>query len=186
MELSSEHIKQLKKGNLEIFEQIYDNMFESLCLYGGKIIQENDVVRDAVQEAFIALWNKKLELDNIFKIKAYLYTIVRNKLITHIRLKKTVSFERLKVEIEDNELCLQVFKEETYKVLNESIANLPHRTQLVMLCKLQGLTNKQIADKLCIKLNTVKTLQRAGYSNLREQLKDNALVLLILAELFSR
>jgi RNA polymerase sigma-70 factor (ECF subfamily) len=185
MEFSNEHIKKFNEGNLRIFEQIHKDMYDSLCLYGEKIIPETDTVEDVVHEAFIALWDKRKELDNIFRVKAYLYTIVRNKLLTHKRLKKTVPLEHTQIEVEDNELDLQVLKEETFKILRDAISTLPERTQLVLQYKMNGYTNNEIAAELDISINTVKTLQRAGYSKLREKLKENAFVLLILAELLS-
>jgi RNA polymerase sigma-70 factor (ECF subfamily) len=100
-------------------------------------------------------------------------------------LKKTVPLEHTQIEVEDDELDLQVLKEETFKILRDAIATLPERTQLVLQYKMNGYTNKEIAEQLDITVNTVKTLQRAGYSKLREKLKENAFVLLILAELLS-
>lgn len=106
MAFTDEHIEKLGQGDLKIFEEIHVNMYHSLCLYGQKFVAEIDLIEDAVQEAFIALWNKKAELSNIYRVKAYLYAIVRNKLLTHIRLKKTVALEEEEIEIEDDELDL--------------------------------------------------------------------------------
>ena len=183
MEFSGEHIKNFTQGDLKVFERIHRNMYHSLCLFGGKISAETDVVDDAVQEAFIALWRKRKDLDNIFRIKAYLYTTVKNKLLTHIRLKKTVSLEYTLIEIDDESLNHQVFREEVYKVLRVEISKLPERTRLVINFKMNGYTNKEIAKALDISINTVKTLQRAGYSKLRNQLKDNLIVVLLIAKL---
>ncbi|WP_421918557.1 RNA polymerase sigma factor [Marinifilum sp.] len=158
-------------------------MYHSLCLYGEKIIPESDIVEDAVQEAFIALWDKRKDLDSIFRIKGYLYTVVRNKIITHLRLKKTVSIENNLIEAEEEETDLQVLREETYKILRSAIENLPERTKLVMNYKIGGYTNKEIAENLNISVNTVKTLQKVGYTKLREQLKENVFALILLAEL---
>ena len=185
MELSDERIKKFGQGDLKVFGQLHQDMYHSLCLYGNKIVLEEDVVKDAVQEAFIALWDKKEELFNIFRIKAYLYTIVRNKLLTYKRLKKTVSIDSSPFDIEDEELDLQILKEETYKILRDAISDLPERTRKVIDFKICGHTNKEIAEILDITVNTVKTLQKAGYSKLREKLKENVYVLLFLAELLN-
>ncbi len=183
MAFTDEHIIKLGQGDLKIFEEIHSNMYHSLCLYGQKIVAESDVVEDVVQESFIALWDKKEDLTNIYRVKAYLYTIVRNKLLTHIRLKKTVAFDSEKIEIEDDELEMQIIKEELYKELREAISNLPTRTRKVIDYKISGQTNNEIADLLEISVNTVKTLQKAGYSKLRVNLKNNAIVVFLLLEM---
>ncbi|PKQ63913.1 hypothetical protein BZG02_07840 [Labilibaculum filiforme] len=184
MKLSEEHVKKFMNGDLKVFNKIHQDMYHSLCLYGAKIIPEEDVVDDAVQEAFIALWDKRNSLDNIFRIKGYLYTVVRNKIITHIRLKKTVSIESTPIELEEEDFNEYILKEEAYKLLRDAIANLPERTQLVINFKIGGYSNKEIAENLEISVNTVKTLQKAGYSKLRAQLKENVFVLILLTELF--
>lgn len=183
MELSDEQIKKFRQGDILVFEKVHVNMYQSLCLFGGKIVAEYDVVNDTVHEAFIALWDKKEELDNIYRIKSYLYTIVKNKLLTYKRLKKTVSFDDMQLDVEEDDLDMQVLKEELYKGVRDAVSELPERTRKVINLKLGGHTNNEIAEQLDISVNTVKTLQKAGYSKLREKLKNNAYMLLILAEL---
>jgi RNA polymerase sigma factor, sigma-70 family len=184
MEFTREQMRKFNSGDLKVFERIHQDMYHSLCLYGAKFVDEDDIIDDTVQEAFIALWDKRKELDNIFRLKAYLYTIVRNKLLTYKRLKKTVSIEGVQIDLEEEDLDGQILKEEAYKTLRDAISSLPERTKLVINYKINGHTNKEIAENLDITVNTVKTLQKAGYSKLREQLKGNVYILILLAELF--
>lgn len=183
MAFTDEHITKMRQGNLAVIEEIHCDMYYSLCLYGQKIVTEIDVVEDVVQEAFIALWNKKEEFTNIYRVKAYLYTVVRNKLLTHIRLKKTVPFDTEKFDIEDNELEIQILREELYKDLRKAIADLPTRTQKVINYKISGYTNIEIAKLLGISVNTVKTLQKSGYSKLRKTLKGNVFLIYLVLEI---
>jgi RNA polymerase sigma-70 factor (ECF subfamily) len=80
MDITREDIIRLKTGDTEVFDEIYNKMFYSLCVFGLKIIPEVDVVNDVVQESFIAFWSKKEQFDDLIKIKAYLYTSVQNRI----------------------------------------------------------------------------------------------------------
>ncbi len=190
MALTDEHVKKLNRGDLKILEKVHVYMYHSLCLYGKRIVPEIDVVEDVIQEAFIVLWDKREEFTSTHKLKAYLYAIVRNKLLTYLRLKKTVSiesyesYESYEFDQEDESLGLQIIKEETFKLVRDAIANLPERTQMVIKYKLSGHSNSEIAELLDISVNTVKTLQKAGYAKLREKLKDSVYALVLLAGFF--
>ncbi|MDE5423914.1 sigma-70 family RNA polymerase sigma factor [Ancylomarina sp. DW003] len=182
MSLSDEHIVRIGQGDLKAFKEIYKDMFQSLCLYGYKMLSNQAVVSDIVQEAFIIIWNKRVEFNSLVGTRAYLYTVVRNKISDHAKNLKTVSIENNPVE--EIDFNNQITKEETYKILREAIATLPGQTQKVIKLSMNGHTNPEIAEVLDISVNTVKTLKKIGYSKLRELLKDNVFLLLLLADLF--
>ncbi|WP_421918540.1 RNA polymerase sigma factor [Marinifilum sp.] len=181
MTLTNNHIKQINQGDIKAFKEVYNNMFKSLCLYAYKMLQEEDVVSDAVQEAFIVMWNKRKEFNSMRGAQSYLYTVVRNNIINEIRNRKK---EAKEAEIaEEIEFDNQITKEETYKLLHQAIATLPEKTQNVIKMSMNGHTNPEIAERLDVSVNTVKTLKRIGYSRLREQLKENIFLLILLSEL---
>lgn len=182
MILTDDHIKQINQGDIQAFKQVYNNMFKSLCLYAYKMLPEEDVVNDAVQEAFIIMWNKREEYNSMLGAKGYLYTVVRNKIISELRIRKKETGEA--EVIEDIEFDNQITKEETYKLLHEAIATLPDQTQNIIKLSMNGHSNLEIAEELDISVNTVKTLKKIGYSKLREKLKENIFLLILLAELF--
>ena len=181
MTLTDDHIKRINQGDIQAFKEVYNNMFKSLCLYAYKILPEEDVVSDAVQEAFIIIWNKREEFNSMTGAKAYLYTVVRNKIISELRVRKRDAEE--KEVSEDIEFDNQITKEETYKLLHEAIASLPGQTQNVINLSMNGHTNQEISEELDVSINTVKTLKKIGYSKLREQLKDNIFLLILLSDL---
>jgi RNA polymerase sigma-70 factor (ECF subfamily) len=178
--LNDDHIFQLNKGDIKTFHTIYENMYHSLCLYGFKIINDEDIVKDVVQEAFIVLWNRRVEFNKLIGTKAYLYSTVRNQLLNLIRDKKTVPIED--VNVNETTFDNQITQEETYKLLREAIDELPEQTKNILNLAINGCLNDEIAEQLNISVNTVKTLKRKGYAKLREMLKDNIYLLIPLAE----
>lgn len=184
MSLTEDHIKSINKGDMKAFREMYNEMYHSLCLYGYKMYSEQDIVADVVQEAFIILWNKRGEFTSLLGTKSYLYATVRNKIITHIKSSKTVSIEENPVE--DLQFDNQITKEETFKMLREAVAQLPEQTRKVVELTLNGHTNPEIAEAMGISVNSVKTLKKHGYAKLREMLKDNIFLLILLADIFGK
>ena len=183
MKLTTEHIIKLSKGDEGVFNEIYDRMFHSLCLFGYKMIPEEDVISDVVQEVFIELWKKRAQFTDPLKTRAYLYAAVRNKILTHIRNKRTISLESNPQD--EIELNNHIVREETYRLVHEAVAKLPEKTGKVIDLAIKGYGNNEIANELGVTLNTIKTLKRSGYMKLREMLKDNVFALMILAEILS-
>jgi RNA polymerase sigma-70 factor (ECF subfamily) len=184
MSLSEDHIKRLITGDVDAFCEIHDDMYNSLCLYGYKMLSDQALVKDVVQEAFLILWSKRAEFTTLLGTKSYLYSIVRNKIINHIRKEHPLSLEDNQVEEEvvDN----QISKEEAYKLVKEAVAKLPGQTRNVVELTISEHSNAEIAESLGITINTVKTLKKRGYAKLREMLKDNIYILLLLAEIFQQ
>ncbi len=184
MKLSTEQILQFSKGDVKVFNEIYDRIFHSLCLFGYKMIPEEDVVCDVVQEVFIQLWKKREQFTDPLKLRSYLYTSVRNRILTQIRDKRTVSLETNPQE-EEIVFNNHIAAEETYRLIHEAVASLPDQTGKIIDLAIKGYGNPEIAESLDISVNTVKTLKKSAYVKLREKLKDNVFALALLAEVLS-
>lgn len=67
---------------------------------------------------------------------------------------------------------IETLREDVYRLLDQAIQLLPERTREILLLKLQGLKNQEIADQLHISVNSVNTLKANAYKVLRDQLHD--------------
>ncbi|MCG8410041.1 MAG: sigma-70 family RNA polymerase sigma factor [Bacteroidales bacterium] len=182
MNLSDNHIKKLNAGNINAFREIYDELYYSLCVYAYQKVSDRDVVQDIVQEAFIILWDKREKFSSILGTKSYLYTIVRNKSLNFLKKDSSQILELEKISNIEFDTCIT--KEETYKLLHNAIEQLPTQTQKIISLAINENTNMEIAEELEISINTVKTLKRHGYAKLRDMLKHNIFLLLLLAKIF--
>jgi RNA polymerase sigma-70 factor (ECF subfamily) len=105
---------------------------------------------------------------------------VKNRCLNYLRdseRRKILNFEQLDSEIffRDN-----LIEEETYQIIYEAIKTLPSQGQKVIEFSLDGLKIQEIAEKLNISINTVKTIKSRAYKALREELKDNIFTLFML------
>lgn len=172
----SKQIKKLRKGEISAFEKLYS--FYSKKVY-NYIIRYIDIIEDAeeiVQEVFLAVWKNRETIKTDEPFASYLFGISRNKINTYLRkeIYGKASFEYLY----ENNRELSFVTEETIqfnelqKSLEKIINELPlRRKEIFILGKINGLTYKQISEKLDISENTVDTQMRAALNFVRSKLK---------------
>ncbi len=158
-----------------MLEQLYREHFSGLSLYALRYVGDADTAREIVQNVFIALWERRGQVDVSRPLRSFLYTSVRNRCLNHLR--DTVRFEELESagekphpEEEDGE---SLHRETLQSRLYEAIAGLPERSrQIFEMNRFEGLTYRQIAERLDISPKTVETLMSRTLRTLREQLRD--------------
>jgi RNA polymerase sigma factor (sigma-70 family) len=78
---------QFKSGDRGAFASIYQQHFAGLYNYGLKIQRSKELVKDQIQELFIALWDRREHLGETNAIKLYLYTSLRRRLTDQLNSK---------------------------------------------------------------------------------------------------
>jgi RNA polymerase sigma-70 factor (ECF subfamily) len=172
--LDEKKIFSINSGDRKVFKQVFDLFYNALCAFSIKYIQDWDAVEDIVQEVFVTFYEHKKEFENIQSIKAYLYTAARNKCLNFLKHRTVIQRheQALIYELESSQFFTShVIEEETFNLLYAEIRQLPEGSQAIMLLAVKGLKNKEIAEKLQISENTVKTQKKIAYTKIKENLK---------------
>ncbi|MCT4588030.1 MAG: RNA polymerase sigma-70 factor [Carboxylicivirga sp.] len=160
-------IKKIKVGDESAFETLFVKYFNRLFALANSILKDDKVAQDIVQEVFVKIWEKRdvIEPGNL---DAFLYKLVRNQCISHIRhLKVVENKQRNFSEIKNIEELYRIdfIRDEPYviieKELEQEITNvinmLPDRCREVFtLSRISGLKNKEIADQLGMNVKNVE------------------------------
>ena len=153
----------------------FDENFKSLCYYAYTFVDDFVLAEDFVQDAFIAYYRNKdvIKKDNS-TIKAYLYTTIKNSIINWSRRNKVEErYWRLNkfVEFDDKDFENAIIESEVLSEINKIILELPRACKEIFeLSYFEGLPNQEIADKLEVSINTVKTQKRRGLAYVRSKL----------------
>ena len=140
------------------FDDLFRYNYRPLCLYALHYLQDVDLSEDIVQESYTALWEKLLEGAHVLNRKSYLYMMVRNRCLDHLR-KKGIPTESLKpydtYGIIDDDDAQE--RSQTEAKLWTAIDSLPEKCREVfILSKRDGLKYEEIAEELGLSVNTVR------------------------------
>ena len=140
------------------FDDLFRYNYRPLCMYALHYLQDVDLAEDIVQESYAALWEKLQEGVHVLNRKSYLYMMVRNRCLDHLR-KKGIPTESLKpydtYGIIDDDDAQE--RSQTEAKLWTAIDSLPEKCREVfILSKRDGLKYEEIAEELGLSVNTVR------------------------------
>ena len=173
-------VNELKKSGADkTLRKLFDHYWKPLFQFSFNILRDDDDAKDVVQEVFIALWDRKLDLVIHSSIESYLFTSVRYKSLTKLSQRLSSNERNLPLEnyIEQtfSEAVDPFIMKELQQEIDLQINKLPARMQEVIRLKTkESLSIREIAEKLDISEDTVKNHLASARKRLRIQLRDVA------------
>ena len=168
-------VSALNEGNILAFEYIYKTYYKSLLNYASRILKDVEASKDAVQQAYYRLWENRSMLTITISPQAYLYRAVYNNCINSITRKDIIrkyEEEQLKelyfstiIQTPEAEMLLE--RSEIEKAIMISVEKCQ---EIFILSKMEGLKNKEIAERLGISLKTVESQMTIAIKRLRKDL----------------
>ena len=169
-------VARLRAKKADAFSYLYDNY--SAAIYGSisRIINDEDVAQEVLQDAFMKFWDKIDQYDaKKGRFFTWMVNISRNLAIDKLRSKemkkagKTDTIETYVSGIERSKLNhLNV----DGIGLKETLATLREEERFILeMAYFKGYTQSEISDEFDIPLGTVKTRLRMGLKNLRKVLQ---------------
>jgi len=150
-----------KAGDGKGFAEIYDRYWALLYRHAYKLLRDEALAQDIVQEVFVTLWDKKDDLDLRSSVNAYLYAAARNKVLNIIQKEKhqkrylasIVHFVKSSEAITDHVLREKMLQEK----IEKEVAHLPAKMRHVFeMSRIHHLSYKEIAQELQLSDKTVK------------------------------
>lgn len=171
------------------FEELYSQYYVFLCVIAGHIVRNTSDAEEIVCDVFLKLWNIREKLDINTSLKGYLIKAVHNTSVNHLahsrfirQNSESLSETDQKFLIWDSDYPLgQLYEKELTGLLEKAIASLPEGCREVfLLSRKDNLKYSDIACKLEISVNTVKTQLKIALAHLRSDLKDYLAILVII------
>ncbi|MDX1642220.1 MAG: RNA polymerase sigma-70 factor, partial [Balneolaceae bacterium] len=154
--------KKIRTGNNKAFRELYDRYHVQMYYIAKKYVKSSDLAKDAVQEIFVKLWEKRDLIDETKSIKGFLFIMLRNHVLNMIRDKKdeiiSISIVRIHNLPTRNLTEDELVYKEYHDIVEKGLKELSDRKREVFeLRTLQGHSNSEVADLLNINIRTVKT-----------------------------
>lgn len=153
---------RIEQGDEEAFTQIYNKYHKLLYVLSYRYLMNAEMAEDAVQHVFTRLWEFRSELRVGVSLKNFLFTMTKNHILNIIRnensaLAKNYEMAQAAHGVDDN-LIENLEKKELMSLFYKALDKLPPQKRDICLMKVRDeLTNQEIADKLKLSINTIKT-----------------------------
>ncbi len=164
-------------GNVEALQVLHDRYYYPMWLWTSKYTRDKTLSEELVSDCFIKLWERRQYIVIEKSLKSYLYLMLRNQIVSLSRQSKNILFVGLD-KLPDMPDESEVFRHEYYASLYKAIQRMPEqRRRILELAAFESLTYKEVAEKLNISVNTVKTQMGRAYQFLKEELDPNHFLL---------
>lgn len=181
-------IMQMQGGNETAFTTVYHHYSPQLYHKILAVLKDKAVAEELVQEIFTRIWLKRSALDPARNFGAYLSTIAVNCVLDVFRKIKRdrVLRDRFAALITENYEHVEesmIYKECAQSAQKAVSLLSPQQYKVYQLCKVEGYTYKQAAEKLGISSFTVKEYLSAANKLIRAymvQHTDAAMRMLLL------
>ena len=168
-------IAKLQQKDRLAYEELYDRY--SAAIYGVvlRMLREESLAEDVLQETFIRVWRKIFTYDRSKgRFFTWLLNIARNLAIDKLRskaVKHTARFTQL-----DQDQMDAIGPSATMSTDHIGLRDLlkglrPEQQEVIQLIYFQGFTQVEAADELQIPLGTVKSRIRLAMKFLRGQMQ---------------
>lgn len=179
-------------GEEKGFSWFFRELYPALSFYAFKITGDKEVSEEIASTAFIKIWQRHERFSDALSIRKYLYRIVRNDALKHLRKEKqSTAFNKEVIYLFANEHEKNCFNSlvtaELSRELLSAINTLPLECSKVFrLMYIEGKSIKETAEILQLSPSTIKTQKKRGIEALRKSLHLSTKVFLTTATILSR
>jgi RNA polymerase sigma-70 factor (ECF subfamily) len=175
-------IKAFKKGDTRAFENLFERYHKKLYAFLMHLFNSKEDAEEIVQDTFIKIWEKREEFIEGYPFDAFLFKIAKNAFLNLNRKKvnRKVFEDHLHFlnELSPDKTDDYIIFKETRDIINAVIDGMsPKRKEIFLLRRIEGLSRKEIAEKLGISIITVDSQLVKANKYMKEELKKYSLLL---------
>ncbi len=180
-------LHRLKQGDERAFSKIYDHFSRSLYRKILRLVNDDEVAQELLQELFLKVWVKRESINPEQSFWPYLYEGAKWLVYKHYRRiaynKRLLDHLIITTVPHDTNAEELLIDQETQELLIQAIEHLPpQRKQVFKLCKFEGKSYQEVAEMLGISTSTISNQIVAANKSVKEYflLNNNLIVLFII------
>jgi RNA polymerase sigma-70 factor (ECF subfamily) len=175
-----ELVRRLKTRDQSAMGELYDRYGRLAFSVIIRIVRNESVAEDLVQETFLRVWNRSASFDEAKgALGAWVLAVARNRAIDYIRsIEGRESRNTLELDkVERPGLCAVIdesfLQVDRARLLKTAFEKLPPNHRMVLeLAYFEGMSQTEMAEHLKQPLGTVKTWVRTALRALREEIGE--------------
>ena len=166
----------MRSGDQRFVELLYDRYGEALYGLALRIVRDEALASDVVQDSFVKVWKNHASFDSSrSRVFTWMYSLVRNTAIDKLRSVQ----KRANREIQTDD---QIVSPTTDQVIRPDSIDIPlhvssldeKHQEVINALFFRGLTQQEASDELGLPLGTVKTRLRIALRELRKIYVDDS------------
>ena len=185
--LLEKHIVELlQERDEKAISLLYDNYANTLYGVAYKVVKDEDLAQDVVQESFVKIWKKSDSYDaSKAKLFTWLFRITRNTAIDKLRSVNTKADKEIQIDVSDvYNLGVNTTRPEFMDV-KEHLDKIEPKYKIVLdALFFEGMTQQEASEELDIPLGTIKSRLKIGLRELRK-IYGTSMVLTMIVSLIS-
>ena len=184
-------VEQLKIGNEDAYQYIYDRDYALLCHVASGYVKDQFLAETIVGDTIFHLWEIRETLEISVSIRSYLVRAVCNRCINYLNSeweKREIAFSSLmpdeitddKMTISDSHPLGALLERELEEEIYKAIDKLPNECRRVFdKSRFEGKSYEEISQELGISVNTVKYHIKNALASLQTNLSKYLITLLL-------
>ena len=169
--LLEKHIVELlAERDEKAISLLYDNYADTLFGVAYKVVKDEDLAQDVVQESFVKIWKKADSYDaSKAKLFTWLFRITRNTAIDKLRSASKKTDKEIQIDASDvYNVGVSAIRPELLDI-KEHLDKIEPKYKLVLEALFfEGMTQQAASEELDIPLGTIKSRLKIGLRELRK------------------
>ena len=174
-------VLRLIEGDEDAFCELYAAYKNRLIYFAMRFLKSREYAEDIFQDAFAVVWQGRRFINPDASFSAYLYTIVRNRILNQLR--DLSNQDKLREQILSqavnytNETKDEIIANNLRQFISRALQQLtPRQREIFQMSRERQMSHREIAEVLGISVNTVQESISISLRTLRTYLEKNSIV----------
>ena len=174
-------VLRLIEGDEDAFCELYAAYKNRLIYFAMRFLKSREYAVDIFQDAFAVVWQGRRFINPDASFSAYLYTIVRTRILNQLR--DLSNQDKLREQILSqavnytNETKDEIIANDLRQFISRALQQLtPRQREIFQMSRERQMSHREIAEVLGISVNTVQESISISLRTLRTYLEKNSIV----------